>query len=42
MTLNGRTYEMRAEPLVENGFVQGHMLWVLDMTDYFTSLELIL
>lgn len=42
MTLNGRTYEMRAEPLVENGFVQGQMLWVLDMTNYFTNLELIL
>lgn len=41
IVINDRTYEMRAEPLVENGFVQGHMLWVLDMTDYFENLRLI-
>lgn len=41
ITINDRTYEMRAEPLVENGFVQGQMLWVLDMTDYFENLRLI-
>ena len=41
ITINDRTYEMRAEPLVENGFVQGQMLWVLDMTDYFEKLTLI-
>lgn len=41
ITINDRIYEMRAEPLVENGFEQGQMLWVLDMTDYFENLRLI-
>lgn len=34
-----RIYEMRVEPLEEGGHVQGHMLWVLDVTAHHEMLE---
>lgn len=32
--LDERMYEMRVENLVEGGYVQGYMLWVLDITEH--------
>ena len=29
-----KIYEMRVEPLLEGGYIQGHMLWVLDVTEH--------
>ena len=33
-----RIYEMRVEPLWEGGYVQGHMLWMLDITEHHQML----
>ncbi len=35
---NGRIYEMRVEPLKEGGYVQGYMLWMLDITEHHQML----
>lgn len=34
----GRMYEMRVETLAEGGYVQGYMLWVLDITEHHNML----
>ena len=34
MEHEGRIYEMRVEPLYEGGYMQGQMLWVLDITEH--------
>ena len=34
----GRIYEMRVEPLKEGGYIQGHMLWILDVTKHHEML----
>lgn len=33
-----RMYEMRVESLTEGGYIQGHMLWVLDITEHHNVL----
>lgn len=33
-----KVYEMRVEPLIEGGYLQGHMLWVLDITEHHNIL----
>lgn len=35
---DGRMYEMRVESLTEGGFIQGYMLWVLDITEHHNML----
>lgn len=37
--VNGKTYEMRIEPLVESGYAQGYMLWAIDMTAHYSTLK---
>lgn len=39
LELKGRIYEMRVEPLLERGSVQGKMLWMLDVTEHHRMLE---
>lgn len=39
LKLHGQVYEMRVEPLLEGGYVQGRMLWVLDVTEHHRMLE---
>ncbi len=34
LELKGKIYEMRVEPLIEGGYVQGYMLWMLDITEH--------
>lgn len=34
LELKDRIYEMRVEPLEEGGYIQGYMLWVLDITEH--------
>ncbi len=34
-----KVYEMRVEPLEEGGYIQGHMLWILDITQHHQMLE---
>lgn len=34
LELRERIYEMRVEPLEEGGYVQGQMLWMLDITEH--------
>jgi diguanylate cyclase (GGDEF)-like protein len=36
---NGRTYELRQESLMENGYIQGYMYRAIDMTEHYASLE---
>lgn len=38
MELQDRIYEMRVEPLEEGGYIQGHMLWILDITEHHEML----
>ncbi len=38
LELNDRIYEMRVEPLNEGGYVQGQMLWMLDITEHHRML----
>lgn len=35
---DGKVYEMRVEPLKEGGYIQGYMLWVLDVTQHHEML----
>lgn len=39
LELKERIYEMRVEPLAESGYVQGYMLWMLDITEHHEMLE---
>ena len=39
LELKERIYEMRVEPLSESGCVQGHMLWMLDITEHHRMLS---
>ncbi len=39
LELKERMYEMRVEPLSEGGYVQGQMLWMLDITEHHKMLE---
>ena len=39
LEINGKIYEMRVEPLVEGGYVQGYMLWMLDVTEHYHILD---
>lgn len=36
--MDGRMYEMRVESLMEGGYTQGQMLWVLDITEHHRAL----
>ena len=38
LEINDRMYEMRVEPLDEGGYVQGYMLWMLDITEHHKML----
>ncbi len=38
-TLHNKTYELRVEPLMESGYKQGYILWVIDMTTHYKELE---
>ncbi len=38
LELENRIYEMRVEPLHEGGYVQGYMLWMLDITEHHQML----
>ena len=38
MEQQGKIYEMRVEPLEEGGYIQGHMLWILDITEHHQML----
>ncbi len=38
LELNNSIYEMRVEPLKEGGYIQGYMLWVLDITEHHKML----
>ncbi len=38
LEINDHIYEMRLEPLSEGGYVQGYMLWVLDVTEHHKML----
>lgn len=38
LELENRIYEMRVEPLKEGGYIQGHMLWMLDITEHHQML----
>lgn len=38
LEMDGRMYEMRVENLTESGYVQGYMLWVLDITEHHNAL----
>ena len=38
LELKNRIYEMRVEPLSEGGYVQGQMLWMLDITEHHRML----
>ncbi len=38
LELSGKMYEMRVEPLCEGGYIQGHMLWVFDITEHHQML----
>lgn len=38
LEINGNIYEMRVEPLDEGGYIQGSMLWVLDITEHHEML----
>lgn len=35
---DGKVYEMRVESLKEGGYIQGYMLWVLDVTQHHEML----
>ena len=39
MNIGERIYEMRVEPLIECDYVQGYMLWAIEMTDHYKNLE---
>ncbi len=38
LKIGDKIYEMRVEPLSEGGYVQGRMLWVLDITEHHDML----
>ncbi len=38
LEIDEKIYEMRVEPLEENGYIQGYMLWVLDITEHHKML----
>lgn len=38
LEMQGKIYEMRVEPLLEGGHIQGHMIWVLDVTEHHQML----
>ena len=38
LEIDDKIYEMRVEPLSEGGYVQGQMLWVLDITEHHRML----
>lgn len=39
LQIQEKVYEMRVEPLIEGGYVQGQMLWMLDITEHHQMLE---
>lgn len=41
LEINEQMYEMRVEPLREGGYVQGQMLWMLDITEHHKMLTTI-
>lgn len=38
LEIGDRIYEMRVEPLNEGGYIQGYMLWMLDITEHHQML----
>ncbi|MGN1187150.1 MAG: TraX family protein [Lachnospiraceae bacterium] len=38
LSMDDRYYEMRVEPLKESGYIQGYMLWMLDITEHHNTL----
>ncbi|MCR5675633.1 MAG: diguanylate cyclase [Lachnospiraceae bacterium] len=39
LSRNDRTYELRVEPLVEQGHNTGEILWIFDLTEHYRYLE---
>ncbi|MBO5278809.1 MAG: diguanylate cyclase [Lachnospiraceae bacterium] len=39
LEVQDKIYETRVEPLEEMGYVQGYMLWVIDMTEHYNYLK---
>ncbi|MCR4618461.1 MAG: diguanylate cyclase [Lachnospiraceae bacterium] len=39
MKLNDKIYDFVQEPLMEKGYIQGHMLWVIDNTEHYRTAE---
>lgn len=39
LPLNDKVYDMRVEPLIEAGYVQGYMLWAIEMTEHYKKLD---
>ena len=39
VVIDGKTYDFVIEPLKENEFVIGHMLWIIDNTEHYAKLE---
>ena len=37
--IDGRVYEFQIEPLMELGYVQGMMIWMLDATEHYANLK---
>lgn len=38
LTIGNHIYEIRLEPLTENNYVQGYMLWTINMTEHYRQL----
>ncbi|MCR4762138.1 MAG: diguanylate cyclase [Lachnospiraceae bacterium] len=39
ISLEGHTYELRVEPLTEQGHTTGEILWIFDLTEHYRYLE---
>ena len=39
MKLNDKIYDFVQEPLTDGGYVQGHMLWIIDNTEHYKNVE---
>ena len=39
LEINDKIYEMRVEPLEDSGYVEGKMIWMLDVTEHHYMLE---
>lgn len=39
LTLGEHIYDLRIEELIEYGYIQGYMLWVIEMTEHYRKME---